>query len=140
MIVNSIKEITLETFKEAVYKAVTAHITSVAPLGYSSPTYLLYGNDGDERKCGVSVRNHSGVVSMLICDTQGHFIFHGGLNKALPINLIAKSLYADFKKVRKFIELPLPKNTDLINCVAKHPFYTSGFDILAMAQCNHGRL
>lgn len=136
MLVNSIKEITLETFKEAVYKAVTAHITSIAPLGYSSPTYLLYGNNGDERRSGVSVRNHSGVVSMLICDPNGHFIYHGGLNKRLPIDLIAKSLFIDFKKVRKFIETSLPKNDDL-DCVAKHPHYTSGFDILAGVQLGH---
>jgi hypothetical protein len=139
MLVNSIKEITLDTFKEAVYKAVTAHITSIAPLGYSSPTYLLYGNEGNERRCGVSVRNHSGVVSMLITDPKGSFIFHGGLNKSLPIDLIAKSLYADFKKVKKFINRDLPKNADLLNKVAEHPHYSSGFDILAMAQCSHLR-
>ena len=134
MLVNSIKEITLDTFKEAVYKAVTAHITSIAPLGFSSPTYLLFGIDGDERRCGVSVRNHSGVVSMLITDPDGRFIYHGGLNKGLPIDLIAKSLFTDFKKVRKFIDKPMPKNTYLLNLVSDHPHYTSGFDLLAMAQ------
>lgn len=138
MLVNSLDEITLETFKEAVYKAVTSQITSIAPLGYSSPTFLIYGNEGNERRCGVSIRNHSGVVGMLITDPKGSFIYHGGINKALPIDLIAKRLYTNFRQVKKYIKKDLPKNNDLLNNCVDHPHYTSGFDILSAAQrCAH---
>ncbi|MDB5288538.1 MAG: hypothetical protein JWR05_3487 [Mucilaginibacter sp.] len=135
MIVQSLNKITLETFKEAVYSAVTSKITNVAPLGYSSPTFLLYGKDGNERRCGVSVRNHSGNVSMLICDMKGRFIFHGGFDKNLPIDFITSELFLTFKKLKKFIETELPKNDDIERNCVNHPRYTSGFDFLATAQC-----
>ncbi|RYF13888.1 MAG: hypothetical protein EOO42_18320 [Flavobacteriales bacterium] len=104
MMVKSLDAITYKTFKEAVTKIVAAPITSRAPLGYSSDTTLLYGTGGEERRNGVSVRNHSGNLSMLICDRDGRFIFHGGFSIKLPAIFIARELFKTFKKVRKHLE------------------------------------
>ena len=103
MMVSSLDEITYQTFKEAVTKLLTAPITSRAPLGYSSDTILLFGDDGNERRNGVSVRNHSGNISMLICNRDGRFIFHGGFSIHLPSLFTARELYKTFRKVRQHL-------------------------------------
>jgi hypothetical protein len=130
VLVQSLELVSLDTFKEAVFQAVTNKINSVAPLGYSSPTILLYGNEGNERRSGISVRNHSGTISLLICDNSGSFIFHGGYDKRLPIDFISLEYWRVFKKVKKYITQEMPKKKEAF---VDHPF-ESGFEFLAAAQ------
>lgn len=54
----------------------TAQITSRACLGYSSKDIYLHGTS---RRDEVSMRNHSGMYSMLITDYKGSFLFNGGM-------------------------------------------------------------
>lgn len=105
MLVKSLDEITYKTFKEAVSAIAVAPITSTAPLGYRSDDVLLYGKDGNARREGISVFNHSGSIKMLICNFNGSFIFHGGFDKSLPVNFIANELFKTYKKVKGYIQV-----------------------------------
>lgn len=82
----------------------SAPIVRRASLGYSSTEYLLFGvYVPGQRQSVVSVRNHSGMYSMLITTNGGRFLFNGGFSMSLPKKKAAEGLHAAFDLVKKSI-------------------------------------
>lgn len=84
-------------FLKAIRQIKQSAITSRACLGYSSNDIYLYGFD---RTSGISVRNHSGMYSMLITDSNRSFLFNGSFSMKLSDTLAASCLYTAFKLVK----------------------------------------
>ena len=124
---DDLKGITKKKIKEAIYLAFRDGIKSVAPLGFRGDDILLFGNPSAKRENGrtgrksvVMIFNHSGNAKMLITDTQGHFLFHGGFDINIGVGFIADEYWPIFKKLRhrieterkyisKFADLEIPK-------------------------------
>lgn len=87
-------------FLQVVKQIKTAKITGRAPLGYSSNDIMLFGTETPRRRSVVSVRNHSGMYSMLITMQDGSFLFNGGFDMDLPYRKAATGLYCAFKLVK----------------------------------------
>ena len=92
-----IKKIDLEHFIDTCNKIKNEPITSKAPLGYSTNSILLHG---ENRKSEVSIRNHSGMFSMLITTQDGRFLFNGGASMKLTVETAAYILYMAFIMVK----------------------------------------
>lgn len=104
MKVNSLKEITFDIMYDVVQEVKGSSVSSVAAMGWSTKNIILYGVGGNERRSGVSMRNHSGSIEMLICDAKGSFIYLGKYHVALPSGFIAGEFYETFRKVYSYIE------------------------------------
>lgn len=70
------KKLTYSDFLKVCNQIKNAEITSKACLGYSSNSIYL---NGTSRVNEVSIRNHSGMYSMLITNESGMFYFNGGV-------------------------------------------------------------
>jgi hypothetical protein len=97
---TDIDKITYHTFLAAVKEIKKQQITSRAPLGYSSSDIYLFGNNIFDRVSVVTVRNHSGMYSMLITNSSRDFLFSGKFGMELPFSTAAKGLYSAFKTVK----------------------------------------
>ena len=85
-----IDKVTPRLFEEAIFNAFYEGLETIRPLGYSGPTFLLFG---ESRKSEVSVRNWSGLASMLITDSKGGFLFSGHLPLGLGLEVVAQQFY-----------------------------------------------
>jgi len=94
---EDIQDLKYQHFLTAVKAIKKLAITSRACLGYSSNDIYLFGFD---RTSGISVRNHSGMYSMLITDYNGGFLFNGSFSMELSDKLAASCLYSAFKLVK----------------------------------------
>lgn len=95
-------DITCLTIEEAVKKIAGASITTRAPRGYSSDEVYLFGDE--HHRSSVSIRNHSGMASLLITDPDGYFLFYGQLTLSrLNPERIAQLFYFSFDGVRYLI-------------------------------------
>jgi hypothetical protein len=102
--VSSYQDITFDVLADAVDEVLNYDYTSFAPLGKSSRNLVVCGIDGDERKEGVSLRLHSGSIEMLVCDTNGYFMFYGKLHPTLGKTLIKSEFYRIFEAVKPSIK------------------------------------
>lgn len=85
---KDIDEITIQTFRDAVFLCYKVGITSIAPLGCSGDTILLHGDEENGRESVVSIRNYSGDAELLITDKQGKFLFYGIFSIDLNIDFV----------------------------------------------------
>lgn len=90
---KTIDQIELEDFIEVLKGIKNAPIANRALLGYSTASIFLHGKNRDEE---VSIRNHSGMFSMLITKHNGSFLFNGGVSMTTPIETAAYILYMAF--------------------------------------------
>jgi hypothetical protein len=99
---NDISNITIELLIEAItYSYVEGH-NSYAPLGCGGDDFIMYG---ESRRKEISVRLHSGDVKLLVTDSIGGFLFHGGFDTGLlPISFIAKQYYDIIQNVKHLLD------------------------------------
>lgn len=102
-LVKNLKDINRAIFSEAVGIVLGLPIIDRAPMGYRSASVLIHGDNNSERRRGVSVFNHSGMIKMLITDRSGHFIYHGGYDRCLDTKLIVNNLYRTYNQVKRAI-------------------------------------
>jgi len=134
MIKKSLSEITLDTFKEAIFIAYRDGIKSLAPLGCSGDTVLLFSKDGS-RKSSVSIRNYSGDAELLITDAAGGFLFYGRFDVNIGLNFMASQYLAIFESVKDKIETVVQKTIDFENVrFADDCEKTVGFEMLRAFQ------
>lgn len=135
IIKKSLTEITLETFKEAIYACYRDGITSFAPLGFSGDTVLLYAENGTPRVSQVSIRNYCNDAELLITDINGGFIFYGRYSITLGVEFIAFEYFRIFTKVIAAISEALPPKPDFSKCeIPENCERTIGFDMLKAYQ------
>ncbi len=131
---TDLNEITLDTFKCGIYEAYKGGITSIAPLGRSGETIILY----DDRKPGdtnrvsqVSLRNYGGDCELLITDKNGSFLFYGRYDCRQGLEFVAEEYFRMFKKVKKNILKKMGKRLDFQNVtIADGASRTYGFELL----------
>lgn len=135
---QSLTEINLKTFKEAIFVAYKGGITSVAPLGFSGDTIVLYEKKNEAisgRQSQVSIRNYCNDAELLITDAKGNFLFYGRFDINFGVNFLARQYFSIFKKVlheidgimqdvSNFKSLSIPENCSR----------TIGFDMLRAYQ------
>lgn len=135
MIKSSLDEITLETFREAIFLCYKDGITSVAPLGFSGDTVLVYAKDGVPRQSQISIRNYSNDAELLITDLKGGFVFYGRLSVSLGLEFIAFEYFRIFRKVKDRIPAILPARPDFSKCeIGDNAVPTIGFKMLEAYQ------
>lgn len=104
---GNIDDVSLSKILSAVKEAKKREIVAVAPAGYRGHDYLLYGENscsgGGGRKSLVEVFNHSGMVKMLITNSVGHFLYHGGFDDSMEARFIACEFNRIFKKIKEQI-------------------------------------
>lgn len=106
---KDIDEITIQTFRDAVFLCYKIGITSIAPLGCSGDTILLHGDEENGRESVVSIRNYSGDAELLITDKQGKFLFYGIFSIDLNVDFVVNQYWAIFQILKNKI------NTDVEN-------------------------
>ena len=101
---DSIEDITVDVFQQAIEDAYMAGHRSFAPLGCSGDDYHLHNYDNQPRRGEVSIRLHSGDVKLLITDVAGNFLFYGSYDTGLlPISFIAKEYHRILQNVKHLI-------------------------------------
>ncbi|AIM37354.1 hypothetical protein KO02_12110 [Sphingobacterium sp. ML3W] len=98
---TSLTNVSKKHFKKTIQEVKGLPITDRATFGYSSHTILVYGHKNNERRCGISMRNHSGKISLLITDFQGRFLFNGGFDISTPTLTLLNHYWAIYQSVRK---------------------------------------
>lgn len=137
MKVKCLSDINLQTFKDGIFLAYKDGITSIAPLGMSGNTVILY-EAKEEKQSGrvsqVSLRNYCGSVELLITDVKGSFLFYGRYDYRIGLSFVAKEYFRVFNKVRKHIQKELPK-MDLSKVEVNENYTkTIGFEMLESYQ------
>lgn len=116
--VNSLDEVTLDLFKNAIAQCMTAGVDSVAPLGFSGQETLLFGRHvpKDEqtdkkwsRESLIKFRNYNSNTELLITDFNGNFLFYGKMDDRTGLKGVADFYYNIFLRVKDFILLELPE-------------------------------
>lgn len=129
--VDSLNKVTKKLFKEAIFFAYKGGITSVAPLGFSGETILLYAKNGESRKSQVSIRNYGNDAELLITDIDGNFIFYGRFHISNGIGFVLDQYWNIFKSVRSKIEYKMKDRPDFAKLqVTNKAIPTIGFDML----------
>lgn len=135
IMVNSLNKVTKKLFKEAIYLAYKGGITSVAPLGFSGDTILLYAKNGESRKSQISIRNYGNDAELLITDNDGSFIFYGRFHISNGIGFVLDQYWNIFKSVRDKIETKIKERPDFANLeITNKAIPTIGFDMLRTYQ------
>lgn len=115
----SLKDVTKDTFRDAIFCAYRDGITSVAPLGYSGDDFVLFGkfnyHSKPSRVSLVTVRNHSGNAELLITDKMGKFLFYGKFSIDLGVEFVANQFYKIFLTVKDQILQTLESVSDFKN-------------------------
>ena len=134
---KNLDEITLDYFKMVANICMTSNISNIAPLGFSSDSFLLFGRfiDVSESKDGkwhresmVQLRNYCGELQLLVTDKKGKFLVHSSVN-GLSANEIIEELYRQFLLVKPYIKKTIKetfKNWDISDNVE----FSEGFKIL----------
>jgi len=131
IIKNSLDEITVDSFKEAIFLCYKGGITSVAPLGFSGDTILLFAQDGKGRVSHVSIRNYGGDPELLITDPAGRFIFYGRFDVSLQVEKLAFEYFRIFTKVKDMILTELPKRPEFADVsISENVSFSEGFRML----------
>lgn len=100
---KSEEEINKELINTVVNHIFDAEITSRAPLGYSSDDFILFSNGQYTRSSQISMRNHSGSLSLLITDKEGDFIFNGGWSLLLGSDLLSQVAFDTINTLKYLI-------------------------------------
>ena len=131
---SSLDEITLDTIKEGIFEAYKGGITSVAPLGRSGDTIILYEGqrEGDGgRVSQVSLRNYCGDVELLITSKNGSFLFYGRYDCRMGLQFVAKEYFRMFRKVKSKILKDTGKRLNFQNVeVSESATRTIGFQMM----------
>lgn len=131
--VKTLKEITLQSFIDAISISLGAGVSSVAPLGFSGDTFILHEaerKEGRSRSEQVSIRMYSGSPELLITDKKGRFLFYGRYDGGMGIDFLAKQYYSIFRKVKKYIKSNAPELAKANLDGAQHCVPTEGFAML----------
>jgi len=108
---NNLNKITKTDIKKAIYLAINGGIKSRAQYGYSGDDIRLYGNSNRGRESIFEIRNHSGMISILITDYAGNFIVNTKYSPDLGLNVVADLIWDDFKICKPLIDTT-------INCIS----------------------
>lgn len=131
---TNLDDITLDTFKEGIFEAYKGGITSIAPLGRSGETIILYDDKqvGDNgRVSQVSLRNYCGDCELLITDKKGSFLFYGRYDCRQGLDFVAKEYFRMFKKVKKNILKTLGRRLPYQNLeISPDATRTMGFELM----------
>lgn len=103
--------ITKQTFEKAIFLAYRDGITSLAPLGYSGESVILFGSQANGRQSLISIRNHSGNPELLITDTHGAFLFYGKYDINLGVDFISEQYWQIFNLMKDKVEKKLMKTS-----------------------------
>jgi hypothetical protein len=132
---TDLNEITKKLFKEAVFLCYRDGITSIAPLGFSGDTILLFECEKDGRKSSVSIRNYCNSAELLIKDSKGNFLFYGRFLIDLGIDLVTDQYWNIFLLVKNEIESETKEISDFKNVkVSESCELTVGFEMLSAYQ------
>lgn len=135
---DKLSQINLELFKEAIFACYKDGVTSVAPLGFSGDTVVLYEGNRTEkngRVSQVSIRNYCGSAELLITDPIGGFLFYGRFDIDLGVDFLAKHYYRIFRLVKKNILIVSAKRSDFKNLpIPEGVERTAGFALLRAYQ------
>lgn len=131
LIKQTLSEVTEQDFKNAIYLCYKDGITSIAPLGFSGDTIVLFGTEKNGRESLVSVRNYSGNAELLITDRKGSFLFYGRYDINLGVEFIAAQYWNIFLMVYDFIESEIENVSEFKN-MKLHPDCreSEGFEML----------
>ncbi len=113
---KKLNKITKELFKKAIMLCYNGGITTVAPLGFSGDTILLFGTVQDGRRSVVSIRNYCNDAEQLSTDAYGHFLFYGRFHISLGVDFVTEQYWNIFNLVKHKIETciePRPKFANL---------------------------
>lgn len=132
---NTLDEINIDSFKEAIFLCYKDGITSVAPLGISGDTILLHATNGESRRSEVSIRNYCGDAELLITDAKGNFIFYGRFHCSVGVESLAFEYFRIFTKVKDRIIGELPNRPNFSNCnISESATISQGFEMLQAYQ------
>jgi hypothetical protein len=140
MIKPTLNKVTKKSFKEAIYFAYKGGITTVAPLGFSGDTIILYAKEGKGRVSQVSIRNYCCDAELLITDINGDFLFYGRFHLSIGLDFMVNQYWQIFKSVKHLIETEVKKRPDFANLeIPKTAGMSIGFDMLRAYQktCLH---
>lgn len=132
----SLSEITKETFEEAIFMAYKGGITSVAPLGFSGDTIIIFEGEKEkgkenDRVSQISIRNYGNDAELLITDVAGSFIFSGRFHVSLGVDFLATQYSEIFEKVKHKILSKLDERPDFANLdIPDTATRSFGFDML----------
>jgi hypothetical protein len=137
---ESLNEITLQTIKEGIFEAYKPGITSIAPLGQSGPTIILY----EEKKIGesgrvsqVSLRNYCGDVELLITNKNGGFLFYGRYDCRMGLEFIAQEYFRIFENCKALIKMESKSRPNFSNVeISENASKTIGFQMMNMVGFN----
>lgn len=126
-------DITLDTFKDAMRKAIDAGHISIAPLGMSGDTIILHGTKTEKvsRYQQVSVRLYCGNPELLITNNNGSFLFYGRYDIRLGVDKVAEEYFRIFTLLKPLITKYNDVETSLNISPDAHE--TIGFEIMRKA-------
>ena len=119
-----VKKLTLNDFIKGVKIIDNSKIKSVAPLGMSSDTVYLSGNN---RVSEVSLRKYNNSCELLITDENGTFLTYSKLHLSLSIDYISQKWFDLYKELEPLINTSIDDyNIELSNNYK----LSNGFELL----------
>jgi len=128
---TDLESVTKDLMKQAFFLAMRDGVTSVAPLGFSGDTVMLYGTEQGGRKSSVSFRMYCDDVEMLITDIKGSFLFYGRYRKEIGVDTVLNEYWNMFNLVKPFILSELPRVGKGLK-ISPNVTHTEGWAILNM--------
>ena len=132
--VNSLDEITPELFRDAILLAYSIGTTSIAPLGSSGDTIILFEQKPtEERRNGsrcsqISIRKYCGDAELLITDYKGNFLFYGRYHINCGFNFVIGQYWQIFNNVKEAILTTIEDREDVTKTIAENATKTVAFD------------
>lgn len=109
---DNLNDITKDYMSMVAKVVMNAGISTIAPLGFSSDHFYLYGRFIDTNESGdgkwhresvVSFRNYCNMLEMLITDKSGKFLIYTQKD-GLDFDELIDSFYLDFCSVKNLID------------------------------------
>lgn len=137
--VSYLDKVTPDLFREAILLAYSGGITSIAPLGQSGDTIILFDFPNKQERYGrpvgrpsqISVRNYCGDAELLITDAGGDFLFYGRFHINLGFDFVVDEYYRIFEQVKDRILDSIDKRNDITEVISENAQKTEGFGMLA---------
>lgn len=138
---EKLENITKQTFKDAIYLCYKDGITSIAPLGFSGDTIMLYGCECNGRSSVVSIRNYCGNAELLITDKKGSFLFYGRYDISIGIEFVLEQYWKIFLMMYDMIETNLENISEFKNVkINSNCEASEGFAMLNAYQKAHKQI